>query len=422
MRRILALSGKDLRLLYRNRAALFFTTVWPLAVALLFGAIFSGPDEGMGTIRVAVVDEDRSAASKRFVDRLSKADGLEVTAASREEAATLVRRGRRQAFVLFPKGFGERGQQMFYGATPEVELGIDPSRKAESGMLEGILMQQAAKEMQTRLNDPAQSQKMADAALAELRKSPAPGSLHQPTERFLTELKAFLGTATKDGGADSPGGVNWQPIAVKSQPVQQLRSGPVNAFAVTLPQGAVWALVGCAAAFAIGFVAERTRGTLVRLQMAPLTKTDLVAGKALACFLTSVAVVSAVFGVGAVFFQVRPGSLTLLIVAIVCAASAFVGIMMLLAVLGRTEQAVSGSAWAALLLMAMLGGGMVPLFAMPAWMQTVSHVSPVKWAILAFEGAIWRGFSATEMLLPCAILLAVGLVAFAIGAKSFRTV
>ncbi len=63
---------------------------------------------------------------------------------------------------------------------------------------------------------------------------------------------------------------------------------------------------------------------------------------------------------------------------------------------------------------------MVPLFIMPPWMTTAANVSPVKWAVLAFEGAIWRGFSAAEMLLPCGILPAVGAVCFAIGARAFR--
>ena len=67
--------------------------------------------------------------------------------------------------------------------------------------------------------------------------------------------------------------------------------------------------------------------------------------------------------------------------------------MMLISTLGRTEQSASGAGWAILLVMAMLGGGMVPLFVMPAWMATASNVSPVKWAILALEGALWRGFT-----------------------------
>jgi ABC-2 type transport system permease protein len=70
--------------------------------------------------------------------------------------------------------------------------------------------------------------------------------------------------------------------------------------------------------------------------------------------------------------------------------------------------------------MSMLGGGMVPLFAMPGWMQSVSNYSPIKWGILALEGAIWRGFTPSDMLLPCGILLAVGVVGFTVGARVFR--
>jgi ABC-2 type transport system permease protein len=99
---------------------------------------------------------------------------------------------------------------------------------------------------------------------------------------------------------------------------------------------------------------------------------------------------------------------------------AFVGIMMFLSVLGKTEQSAGGIGWAILLVMAMLGGGMIPLFAMPSWMKIVSDISPVKWAILAMEGAVWRQFSFQEMLLPCGILLAVGVATFAVGVRAFR--
>jgi ABC-2 type transport system permease protein len=125
--------------------------------------------------------------------------------------------------------------------------------------------------------------------------------------------------------------------------------------------------------------------------------------------------------VGVAFFGVRPSSPLLLALPLVSAAVAFVGIMMLVAALGRTEQAASGAGWAVLLVMAMLGGGMVPLFVMPSWMLVASNVSPAKWAILSLEGALWRGFSPAEMALPCMILLGVGLVCFTLGARAFRT-
>jgi ABC-2 type transport system permease protein len=95
--------------------------------------------------------------------------------------------------------------------------------------------------------------------------------------------------------------------------------------------------------------------------------------------------------------------------------------MMLVAAIGRNEQSTSAAGWAILMPMSMIGGAMVPLFAMPPWLVRLSVISPVKWAILAFEGATWRAFSASEMLLPCGILIGVGLVAFALGTRFVRT-
>ena len=89
--------------------------------------------------------------------------------------------------------------------------------------------------------------------------------------------------------------------------------------------------------------------------------------------------------------------------------------MMLMSVIGKTEEAVAGAAWGANMIMAMFGGGMMPLVFMPSFMKTLSHFSPVKWSILGLEGAIWRGFTPSEMLLPCGALVITGAVCLAIG-------
>ena len=88
---------------------------------------------------------------------------------------------------------------------------------------------------------------------------------------------------------------------------------------------------------------------------------------------------------------------------------------MLMSVIGKTEESVSGAAWGANMLMAMFGGGMIPLLFMPGFMRTLSNFSPVKWSILALEGSIWRGFTPSEMLLPCGVLVAVGAICLSIG-------
>ena len=59
---------------------------------------------------------------------------------------------------------------------------------------------------------------------------------------------------------------------------------------------------------------------------------------------------------------------------------------------------------------------MVPLAFMPGILRTLSNFTPVKWGILALEGAIWRDFTAAEIATPCAILLAIGLTAMTLAA------
>ena len=39
--------------------------------------------------------------------------------------------------------------------SPAIQVGVDPSRKAESGLLQGLVMQSAGKLMMSRFQDPA---------------------------------------------------------------------------------------------------------------------------------------------------------------------------------------------------------------------------------------------------------------------------
>lgn len=52
----------------------------------------------------------------------------------------------------------------------------------------------------------------------------------------------------------------------------------------------------------------------------------------------------------------------------ICTALCFVGLMMFISTLGKTEQSASGAGMALLMVMARLGSGMMPLVFMPTWM------------------------------------------------------
>jgi ABC-2 type transport system permease protein len=183
---------------------------------------------------------------------------------------------------------------------------------------------------------------------------------------------------------------------------------------ISFPQAMMWGVLGSAAAFAITMVRERRQGTFLRLQVAPITRGHVLAGKAAACGATVLCVIVFLLILG-ILLGMRPRSPALLALAAVCVAYCFVGVMMLMSVIGKSEEAVSGAAWGANIVMAMFGGGMIPLAFMPEFMKTISHVSPVKWGILALEGAIWREFTLSEMLPPCSVLVGAGTACLAIG-------
>ncbi len=415
MKKIITLALKDLRLMPRNRGGLFFTFVWPILVTVLFGVMFGGQGDGQQSkIRIAVVDQDNSDGSRAFLKKLE--ESFELSPMTVADAETAVRRGRRTGFIVVKPGFGEASNRMFYGSPREIEVGVDPARQAEAGMLEGLLMKHAAGDMQKMFSDPQASSAMVDKALGDIKQAPAEQAA--PVRRFLGELKTFVGTPQSQGPPGSPQG-EWQPLKITKQDVARVNEGPRNPFDITFPQGVIWGLIGCAMSFGISLVTERTHGTLVRLRMAPLTNGQILGGKALSCFTSIVFVELMLLGV-ALAFGVRPTSYAMLALAGVSAAVCFVGFMMLVASLGKTEASASGAGWAIMMPLSMIGGAMVPTFVMPAWIQSLSVISPIRWAMLAFEGGVWRNFSIAEMALPCTALIAVGLVCFAVGTRGLR--
>ncbi len=441
----LALAIKDLRLLSRDVLSLFFTFLFPVVYAVFFGLVFKdvGREIG-GRIEVAVVDEDGSTASGELVAELVESREVRVRGprgdestdeqhgpllSTRDEAASALRGGKVVAVIIIPAGFADAEASRFGGQVPLLELVADPSRKAEAGMLRGVLFKMMGQRLQSAFADPRRMRAQIGTARAALADQPdRAGDLGPMLLGFYSALDLFLGqlearqsaaTATQPGAASAAAFRGFDPVEIHTTELSRHRDGPTSAFAVSFPQGIIWGVLGCAAGFSISLVVERRQGTLMRLRLAPITLAHVLAGKALACFVTIVAVGIIMLLFARYGFGVIPRSPGLIPLALLSVAIGFSGIMMLLAVVGRTEQSAGGMSWAILTIMAMLGGGMIPVFFMPGWMQTVSSISPVKWAVLAFEGTLWRGFTLEQMLLPCGILAAIGVASFIVGCGVF---
>ena len=423
MSKIVAMAAKDIQILFRDKMGFFFTVFFPLMMAIFFGAMFANLSRGPASIPVALVDEDRTSGSQRFIDRLEAIEAIELKHIPGEQAIDQVRRGQTALMVILSPGFGTALDNPFR-ATPEVELQVDPTQFAAAGMIRGILLEAAGAELQTLMSDSEriQATNEQNRSLIEQFAPPSPAR-----DDFLTFIdlsgrvpalvdQLGLNSAVTEGVA---GGIG-PPLVIEQTEVKAERRGPTNSYATSFAQAMLWILIGGSVSFSMSIAIERRRGTLMRLLVSPITTRHLLAAKGLACLTTTLVTSTALITLGIAAFGVAPTSYPLLALALFCASICFCGIMMALSVIGRTEQAAAGAGWGLALPLSMLGGGMVPLFLMPEWMQRLANISPMKWALVAYEGAIWRGFTLNEMLLPCAVLIVIGIVAFSIGARFLR--
>jgi ABC-2 type transport system permease protein len=432
MRTVLTMAMKDLRLMSRDWLGMFFIIGFPIAMGLFFGQFMGTFDTKRVSLNIAVVDEDNTPMSARFIESLRSSGNIEIETADRAKAIDRVRRGQLVGMIAIPAGFGETaGLPWLKG--PAIEVGIDPSRGAESGMLQGLIMQAVGKMMADRFQDPASMRTLVDKSRKDIESSaqispvmrPVLLSMMSSLDSFMKSLAAAQATEAANGGGSKAKIPEFQMARIETLDVtREIPKGSTESLVrrvrskwdISFPQAMMWGVLACAAGFAITLVRERKQGTLMRLQVAPVTRTQVLAGKATACFLAVLGVIVVMLALG-IWLGMRPRNFAWLVLAAVSIAFCFVGIMMLMSVIGKTEESVSGAAWSANMLMAMFGGGMVPLLFMPGFMKMLSNFSPVKWSILALEGSIWRGFTLGEMVVPCAVLIGIGAVCLAIGAR-----
>ncbi len=413
MEKVLSLAIKDMRVLLSDKGNIFWVFGFPVLFALFFGAIYSSAGEGPSGMKIAVVDEDNSEFSNSFISKLESNDALIIEKLSRDEAIERVRKGKVAAAAVLKKGFGDGFEAMFSSDDPKLEIAADPSRRMESGYLEGLL----AKAQFEALGDRTADRGWLRGQIGLWRDDveDANDLDNKQAKLFLDFFNSF-DTLLKDVNDENfEAGLKGDVINFAKLDVSREREGPIAPFQITFPQVLLWGFLGCTATFAISIVKERRSGTYDRLRIGPLAHAHILGGKGLACFLTCVLIMCILTAGSKFIFKMPMGNWLLFVPAVLCTILCFVGMMMFICTLGRTEQSVGAAGWAMLMIMGMIGGAMMPLAFMPSWLRSVSNISPVKWGIYTLEGAVWRNFSLVEMIGPCLILLAIGFVAFILG-------
>ncbi len=141
------------------------------------------------------------------------------------------------------------------------------------------------------------------------------------------------------------------------------------------------------------FVAERRQGTLARLRAAPLTRAEILLGKLLPCFAVSLGQGVFLLTAGRLLFGMRWGpenwsfaeQAGWLLLVVFCTSLAAMGLALLVAALARSEMQVAIFGALPVLVLALIGGCVLPREMMPEQTQKLSLLTPQGWALDAYR-------------------------------------
>jgi ABC-2 type transport system permease protein len=390
MQHSITIAINDLRIFFSQRGNLIGLIVLPVALAAVFGLVtFSGET----TFTIAVIDLDNTPESDQFAAEIAAANAAfelfdgEVTV---ESAQTQVTDGEINAALMIPAGFAAD-----LAAFHEVRLTYFSGEDTT-----------------------------------------APGPIQQSIAAVVTRWNGAVIVAQTGSRVANNLGLAVEVDTIYSHARDLLAQEPiVYDFSLTNVEGQVevgqgfgQSVPGVGAMFVMFTVMggmavllrERKNWTLQRLVMMPLSRMQIIGGKILMYFILGMIQFVILFGLGALIGQNFGSNVIALVLVMAAYALAVTALALALGTFVRTEGQAASLTTLLSVALASLGGGWWPLEVVPEFMRVIGHISPVAWAMDAFNTLIFFGGGLVDVLPSMAVLLVMAVVLFFVGARRFR--
>ena len=155
---------------------------------------------------------------------------------------------------------------------------------------------------------------------------------------------------------------------------------------------------------------ERANGTLARLAASPVRPRTIVWGKLLAIALTGLTSILVVWGVTVAVFGADWGAPLGVLLMCVGATAAMCGLGVFLSSFARSPQEAFAASLVVGLVLALLGGNLLPPGALPEFLQVLSLGTPNGWALVGFGRLALLRDPTSSVLGPFAVLCLIALV------------
>ncbi len=408
MLKLILIGLKDLKLVFRDRAALILMLLAPFALTLGLGFVtgrFSGGSgSGLSDIPVVIVNLDKAQLGDALVEAFKSADLAKLVEPTETDSPAAARRlideDKSAAAIIIPDGFTESIIPTAQNLSPDsvkIEIYTNPTRPTSAGVIKAIVDEFISRVEEGRITGLASMM-----SIPGIETLPAAQVESLAKEMFTnagenTFSSAAITLKTDKEGADA---VDFDPLAYMA------------------PGMALMFLMYTVSYGGRSILVEKTQGTLPRLLVSPTTSTQILGGKVLGIFLTGCAQMGVLILASALLFQVKWGDALGIAALIAAAVFGATGWGMLITAIARSSGQVGAVGSAIMLIFGVLGGSFINIEQMPPFIRAVSMITPNRWGLDGFT-TLALGGTLSDLGQPILALVLMGAVLFAVSTVIF---
>ncbi|MBK9505960.1 MAG: ABC transporter permease [Bacteroidetes bacterium] len=394
------ITRKDLKIFFTDKRAIILSLLLPIGLITLFALAFGGvgaDDEEEGTpIAVLYADEDQTTSSKNIITELDAIPGIVCIATDTQSAKNQIKSGDQIANIIIHKGYEDA---LNNGTDIPIELQYDQSRAMEISVLQNLLVSKISS---------VKGEKDADKGVDRIMQNMFSNLPAQTQDSIRNNLKSGLNKENEQ-----------EQLITMTSVVGEEESnwGLIQAVAGT----AIMMLLFSVRSIGSGMLEEKENGVLKKLLQSPITPFEILFGKMLTAVIVAIFQLSVMFvfswlAFGLDIFMNLP-ALIIMILTTAIACSAF-GV--LLASIVRSKKQADSLSTIIILFMSAIGGSMIPLYIMPAFMQDAAVISVNYWSIQGFYDIFWRETGVAGVTQNAIVLIAITAGVLAISAFFFK--
>jgi ABC-2 type transport system permease protein len=404
---------KDLRILSRDKAGLAVMFLMPILLVVVITSIQNSTFKMVNENKVPLLlcNRDGGEGSRQMTEALKKIGMFSITYAdtSLGDKQLISMMGEKDALigVVIPAGFssGIIGRAKATAANTLKELGMevkDTSGKSDTSLrlvpvtmfYNPVLQESFRFSVQSALRSGeqmVQNREVIQALYRALNNKKLPASLEQ--QLLSNQADVNVVPAAKDNNRIIP-----------------------NATQHNVPAWTIFAMFFIVVTLSSNVVKEKLSGSFVRLKTLPTNYIIALAAKQLTYVGVTLAQVVVIFSIGIFVFphmglprlNLPADLISLLLVSVVCGWCA-VSYGIALGVYAKTMEQAIGFGAVSVVILAAIGGIMVPAFAMPDSLQLMMKISPLHWCLEAYYELFLEGGRLKDVLYSILPLLGITL-------------